>query len=115
MNEPWAAAALLPPGSAFSRLLPGEVYPGHPHLVGLAPVDHPGRAAELLMNGNGRATSYFLVDAGEIGETWRDRLGVIKASIAIGAVVFLCQNRRDRSEARRRLAAVAPVGHTIRG
>jgi hypothetical protein len=96
-------------------LLPADLAPGFPHVVALAPAAFPGTASELLANGQGRAVGLFTCEAGAVGQAFRSQLGLIKGYLGAGvAVLFACETRRDLAEARRRLAAIAPAGFTIR-
>jgi hypothetical protein len=97
-------------------ILPGELYPGYPHLAAVAPDAHLGTASELIATGSGRCTMLFTVEAGQAAEAFRGgSLELVKGVLASGAgVLFLCRTQRDRVEVRRRLARIAPAGFSVR-
>lgn len=96
-------------------LLPAELAPDHPHIVALAPPDRPGTASELIAHGAGGATAIFTCDTGCVGPAFRRHRAQLRAYLeADVALLFCCQTRRDRSEARRRLELLAPPAWSVR-
>ena len=116
MSAPVAEPFLLGGASNGVAILPGELYPGYPHLVAAAPDEHPGTAAELIATGSGRVVMLFTVEAGLAAEAIRGgSLARVKGALDGGAaVLFACETRRDRAEARRRLARIVPAGCSVR-
>jgi hypothetical protein len=96
--------------------MPGDLCPGYPHVVALAPEAMAGGASELIANMIGRpgVSGLFTVESGCVPKLFRTKLGWIKAHLQHGFVLICCRTRRDRAEARRRLAAIAPAGFTVR-
>lgn len=98
-------------------ILPGELYPDFPHIVGTAPASHPATtAAELMgMAAPGGVVGMFTVEAGCISSAFHNQRGFLAGYFEAGAsILFLCQTRRDRSEALRRLNCIAPASYSIR-
>jgi len=106
---------IIPP-ALRGRILPYDALPEYPHIALLAPPHRPGSAAELLTGAQDNGCSvFFMADAVTLEREWRRWLPLIRACLGQGVPVALCcQNRRDRSEAKRRLMAIAPAGYSIR-
>jgi hypothetical protein len=89
--------------------------PAFPHIVGLAPEDHPGRVSELLATGEKRLIAAFTFDPGFVEVGFRRHRELLRAYLRSGSTVLCaCQNARDRAEARRRLRLLARPGCTVR-
>lgn len=107
---------MLIPNHSRGRLLPAELFPGFPHLVALVPPDRQGTVAELISGTHDTGVlGIFPCDAGCVEKAFRARLALIKGYIEAGMpVVFCCQTKRDKAEARRRLTAIGPANYAIR-
>jgi hypothetical protein len=94
--------------------MPADLWPGYPHLVALAPEAMPGGASELIARAGPGVSGVFTCESGCVPKLFRTQLGWLKAHLQHGFVLICCETRRDRAEARRRLAAIAPPGFTVR-
>ena len=108
--------AVMIPEASLGWFLPVEILPGFSHIVALSPTSRPGTVAELISGAHGAdVVGVFTVDRGCVGQAFRKRLALIKGYLEAGhPVAFACETKRDKAEARGRLAAIAPAGFSIR-